>query len=279
MKILKKYQAALLLVLGMSFPAVAAENTPVVMLSHKALYNFKMTALESGADLVGMQGQMYFEQDDVCDAWTTDHRFSTESHYAEQPPVINTSHYVAYESKDLQQFSFSSERQENGEMTEQLRGSIEAAADGSVNAVYSRPDDLKYDLPKGYLLPTAHTMEVIRHARAGDRFFNAVVFDGTDAEGPVEINTVIGKKVAADALKKIAAANPKIDATLLTPDAWYVRMAVFPLNNMEDMAPSYEMDMIVHDNGVVSYTLVDYATFKVAQTLTALEKLPPKKCN
>jgi hypothetical protein len=44
------------------------------------------------------------------------------------------------------------------------------------------------------------------------------------------------------------------------------------------MTPSYEMDMILHDNGVVSWSLVDYKSFRVEQKLLALEKLPPKKC-
>ena len=156
---------------------------------------------------------------------------------------------------------------------------IEKYADGAAKAVYSRPDSLKYDLPAGYLLPTAHTIEVIRHARAGDHFFSVVMFDGTDADGPVEIGTFIGKKVTAEELKKIAAGNNKIDAALLTPEAWHVRMAVFPLKDTEESAPAYEMEMILHANGVISYALIDYKTFVIEQNLTALEKLPTKKCN
>ena len=164
-------------------------------------------------------------------------------------------------------------------MVEQLRGSVEAAAEGAARAVYSRPDGLVYDLPEGYLLPTAHTIEVIRHARAGDKFYSASLFDGTDADGPVEVGAFIGKKVASDEMKKISAADENIDAALLSPDAWHIRMAVFPLKNDEESTPSYEMDLIMHDNGVVSYAQVVYKTFRVEQKLTALEKLPAKGCN
>ncbi len=256
-----------------------AAGEDVTVATHKAVYDFKMVSVESGMGINGVTGRMYFEQDDTCEAWTTDHRFVTQYQYAERPGMINTSHYVAFESKDRRQFSFNAERQENGEMTEQLRGSVETAADGVAKAVYSRPDDLQYDLPAGYLLPTVHTMSVIRHARTGEKFFRAVVFDGTDAEGPVEISAFIGKKVAIDEIKKIAGDNKKIDVMLLTPDAWHVRMAVFPLKARDDMMPSYEMDVVMHDNGVVSYALVDYKTFRLAQNLSALEKLPPRKCD
>jgi len=245
---------------------------------HRALYEFSLVAASPGASINGIEGTMYFDQDDACDAWTTDRRFTTEYQYAERPVDTDTSRYVMFESKDQRQFSFSSERQENGEMVEQLRGSVESAANGTGRAVYSRPDALVYDLPKGYFLPTGHSIELIRRAMAGERFFSAVLFDGSDADGPVELGVFIGKKAAAAEIKKIRGANKKIDARLLTPDAWHIRMAVFPLKNAGEMLPSYEMDMIMHDNGVISHVLVDYKTFKVEQKLIALERLSPKKC-
>ncbi|HYD17033.1 MAG TPA: DUF1849 family protein [Patescibacteria group bacterium] len=263
---------------GATVPAAPAK-ADVPMATHKALYDFRMTSVQSGAGISGIQGKMYYEQDDNCDAWTTDHRFSVEYQYPERRPVENTSHYVAFESKDARQFYYSSEREEDGLTIEQLRGAVKPNADGTAKANYTRPDSLSYDLPKGYLLPTQHTAEVIRHARAGDKFFTATMFDGTDADGPVEINAFIGKKLTADDKKKIAEGNPKIDAAMIAGDAWRVRMAVFPLKEDKGMSPSYEMDLILHDNGIVSWSLVDYHAFKVEQKLLALEKLPAKSCN
>ncbi len=260
-------------------PAATLKADDISLAGHKALYDFRMTAVQSGAGISGIRGTMYYEQADNCEAWTTDHRFNVEYQYPERRPVENTSHYVAFESKDARQFYYSSEREENGLTIEQLRGAVKPNADGTAKADYSRPDDLSFDLPKGYLLPTQHTAEVIKHARAGDKFFSAAMFDGTDADGPVEINTFIGKKLTADELKKIAADNPKIDAGLTSGDAWRVRMAVFPLKEDKGMSPTYEMDLIMHSNGIVSWSLVDYHAFKVEQKLVALEKLPAKTCN
>jgi hypothetical protein len=281
MKILRKHKSflqalAAAAVLGCT-PAMAAPEINIAL--HKALYNFRLVSAEPGAGINGVEGKMYYEQDATCDAWTTEHRFTTEYQYAERPPVTDASHYVSFETKDGQQFNFSSERQEDGQMTEQLRGSVEKAADGGAKAVYTRPDDIRYDLPQGYLLPTAHTIDVIRHAKAGEHFFSAILFDGTDAEGPVEVGTFIGKKAGPDEIKKIAGAGGKIDAALLKSVAWHVRMAVFPLKDADESAPSYEMEMTLHDNGVVSHAVVDYKTFVVEQNLAALEKLPSRKCN
>lgn len=278
----------------------------VTMMPHRAVYDFKLVAVESGAQISGVQGNMYYEQADACDAIATEHRFSAEYQYPERPPVLNNSQYSSWESKDGRDFYFNSDLQENGMLTEQLRGSIEHDAENTATAVYARPEPMSYALPDGYYLPVAHTAEVIARARRGETVFNATVFDGTDADGPVEINTIIGAPATAAEVEAVIAAAKaardkntesastatpdanterpvvpqlkNLDAGLLPPIAWHVRMAVFPLFEAAEMLPAYEMDMLLHENGVVSKVLVDYRTFKVAQTLTALEPIETKNC-
>lgn len=269
--------------------AQVAQTLPA-LLPHKALYDFRMASVTSGAGVTDIRGDMFYEQDDACDAWTTDHRFTIEYYYPERPPSVNTSHYVSWEAKDQSQFQFSSERQENGRLTEQLRGAVMRGADTTAVAEYVRPEDLFFQLPAGYVLPTFHTREIIRRAQAGEKLFHAVMFDGTDSEGPIEVNVVINRKAGTDEVLKKLNMRPltprtpplkTIDHTLLSPDAWHVRMAVFPLaagGARDDMVPTYEMDMILHDNGVVSYVLVDYKSFTVEQKLSALEKIPATTC-
>lgn len=268
------------------YPA-AAVSPPAVppagsFAAHKALYDFSLVSVTSGAGITDIRGNMFYEQDDACDAWTTDHRFTVTYYYPERQPVVNSSHYVAWEAKDQSQFQFSSERQENGILTELLRGSVEREKDGAATAQYVRPEELSFQLPAGYMLPTAHLREVVKHAKAGDRFYNAVMFDGTDADGPIEVNVFIGKKLSkaarAQRVPKEAKAGQVLEKDLLASEAWPVRMAVFPLMETQNMTPAYEMDVILHENGVVSYALVDYKSFKVEQRLTALESLPLRKC-
>ena len=262
-----------------SAPAPAIKATPPGEVArHKAIYDFDLVSVRSGAGVTDITGKMYYEQDDNCEAWTTDHRFQVEYQYPERPSVENSSHYVAFESKDAHQFYYSSEREENGRKVEQVRGSVNPNEDGTAKAAYSRPENLSYDVPKGYMLPTQHTNEIIRHARADEHFFNAVMFDGTDADGPVTVNTFIGKQLTPAELKEIYAGKNEIDPTLLNGQAWRVRLAVFPVKEEKSMTSAYEMDLVLHDNGIVSWSLVDYHAFKIEQKILALQKLPAKKC-
>jgi len=265
--------------MGIVLASAPASAAGVETALHKALYDLKMVSAEPGAGLNAVSGKMYFEQGATCDAWTTTQRLTTNYQYIDMPTVMDTGRYTAYESKDGKEFNFNADRQENGEAAEQTRGTVERAPDGTAKAVYSRPEGTKYDLAAGYYLPTAHTMEIVRRAQAGEHFFSAVVFDGTDEDGPVEIGTFIGKKATADELKKISDEKSKIDVSLLTPEAWHVRMAVFPLKDEDESMPAYEMEIVLHSNGVISHALVDYKTFVIEQNLTELKKLPVKKCN
>lgn len=260
-----------------AIPAPAASYAP-----HKALYDIKLVSVSSGAGITDIRGNMLYEQDDVCDAWTTDHRFTLEYYFPERPATVNTTHYVSWEAKDQSQFNFSSDRQENGTLTEQLRGSVTRGVDNGATAEFTRPQDLYFELPKGYVLPSFHTQEIIRTAREGKRTYHSILFDGTDKEGPVEVNAIVTRKLTPeDVISRIAkkpADGYKIDKSLLTADAWLVRMAVFPTTDDENMSPTYEMDLVLHDNGVVSHVLVDYKTFKIEQILTAVEPLSAKAC-
>src|ERR1700722_8867554 len=67
-------------------PAAEAQNASaddVTVALHRALYDFKLASVHSGAGISGISGRMYYEQDDNCDAWTTEHRFRVEYQYPE----------------------------------------------------------------------------------------------------------------------------------------------------------------------------------------------------
>ena len=108
------------------------------------------------------------------------------------------------------------------------------------------------------------------------KFFSATVFDGSDDEGPVEINTFIGNPTNA---MKFVTPSDALDMTLLNTPAWNVRMAVFPVAQKE-ASSDYEMSMIFHENGVISDMLIEYDDFSVTQKLVALDRLEDEiACN
>lgn len=256
-------------------PDLTSGATLAKIAPHKALYKIEMVEKRSGAQVLNISGEMYFEWKPVCGAWTTDHRFSLLYEYAETPPMRITSDFTTYERFSGDSFDFNSRRRRDGEVYEELRGHAAIKKNDAGSADFNLPAGLRFDLPAGTLFPMAHTVSVVRAAEQGKKFLNATIFDGSDAEGPSEVNAFIGKKV--DAMARITPSGAIAPSLINTP-AWNVRLAFFPLKSTEADS-DYEMDVVMHENGVISDMYVEYKDFSVTQRLVALERLTGETCD
>lgn len=251
--------------------AVLDKAREVGLRPHRALYDVKLLKAKNGTQIVNISGKMVYEWQPSCDAWISHSKFELSYDYADAPPVRVQSDFSTHESFDNKTITFNTNRRSNGQVFEEFRGSAglgdTPAAGGK--AVYTLPADLKFDLPEGAVFPMSHTLSVLDQIKTGKKFRSVVTFDGSDKEGPVQINSFIGK--AATVPEKLKSVKD-IDQAALNSKAWNLRMAFFPINSQEEKA-DYEMDMIFHENGVVSDMVIDYGDFAVSQTLTALETL------
>lgn len=244
---------------------------------HKAIYDIRMSAKKSGAQVANITGKMTYEWQPSCDAWLSNHHFSMRYEYVESPSMNITSDFSTYESFDGKTMNFTSQRKRGGEVFEEIRGAATIEDSGETSrAVYTIPPNLEFDLPDGTLFPIAHTLDVLDKIKTGQKFYIATIFDGSDEEGPVEINSFIGKQADINNYLKI---TPDMDKKLLESQAWKLRLAFFPLHQKkgeeigDESSSDYEMSLVFHENGVISDMLVEYDDFSVTQKLVALETL------
>lgn len=252
-------------------PAMAAPQ----MMLHKALYDVTLTSARNGAQISDIQGQMFFEWNRSCDAWVTDHRSFLTYQYTDGNAARITTDFVTYESLDGTSLNFTSKRAKDGEVYEQYRGSVDLAGEGDAIVAYQEPTYLdEVRLPDGAYFPMNHTLTLLKKAAAGERFFHSVIFDGSDDTGPQDVNIFIGNQTAAPTPEGVA------DKKLMGKKAWPLRLAFFPLADDEYLmgGADYEMDLVAHDNGVVSDISIEYPDFTVHQKLTAIEPLDEPEC-
>lgn len=254
----------------------ASQITPTAdengFIAHKALYDIKLESVRSGSQVVNISGQMLYEWAPDCEGWNSTHRFNLDYDYADAPPIRITSDFSAIESFDGKTLNFLSQRKEDGELFEEVRGNATLDETNSGEATYTKPKDVVYNLPTGTLFPMSHSIRIAKDMKAGKTFTNATIFDGSDSNGPVEVNGFIGK--AVDLKPYVMPFNeiPAIEASMLNSPAKEVRMAFFPLNDASN-TPDYEMTLIVHENSVISDMSVEYGEFTIHQNLIALEPL------
>lgn len=235
---------------------------------HKALYALKLSGTKSGSQIVNISGQMYYEWYPSCDGWISNHRFNITYEYADSPSMTVASDFSTFESFDGKKLDFTSQRKRDGEIFNEVRGYAESNGNSKPGlASYSIPADLSYSMPAGTVFPMAHSLNVLNAQRAGEKIYTATVFDGSDEDGPVEINAVIGKDVETEMPD-----DKSIDNSLLVSPAHSVRLAFFPLKD-QSASSDYEMSLVFHDNSVISDMVIDYDDFSVSQKLVALEKI------
>ncbi len=241
---------------------------------HKALYDVKMVTNKSASQFVNLTGKMYYDWKPSCDAWVSNHKFNLVYEYADSPAMRITSNFSTYESFDGKTMNFVSQRKRDGHLFEELRGSAEIGSGSRQEARYTIPEGLVFALPQGTLFPMYHTLNVLKKIKAGEKLYSAVIFDGSDEEGPVQVTSFISSAADSADLVKVSAG---MDKGLLRSKAWNIRLAFFPLNKPDSDA-DYEMSIVFHENGVISSLLIEYRDFSVKQELIALEPLEVKSC-
>ena len=267
---------------AMALPANDAA-TAAGLAPHKALYDVSLVSAKNGSQIINIHGQMFFEWKPSCEGWITNHRFTLAYDYADSPAMTISSDFSTFEGFDGKSLNFSSRRKKDGEIYEELRGKA-SFGDKTGTARYSIPDGLTFDLGAGVMFPTTQTIALLKAAHAGDKFYKTSIFDGSDEEGPVEINSFIGKPFKkgdkADIFKHETSFKPVstggIDDKLLGP-GWNVRMAFFPTLQNE-VTSDYELTMAFHENGIISDMIIEYGDFSVRQKLVALEKISAGTC-
>ena len=247
---------------------------------HKALYQMEVVKIHAGSPITDLSGEMFFKWEDHCEAWSTDHRFTIDYFYTDRPSVSVTSHFVAWEDKRGDRIQFVSEGYTDGVLDEKTRGESRRLEDRSGVVDYQEPQGLDFQLEKNFFFPAQHTVATIYNALEGKRFFNSVMFDGTDQEGPSEVNVFIDQDSQNQPMAPRFQDNPAIDTSLLDGKAWNMRLAFFPEQGegSDSPTPAYEMRVRLHENGVVSDIVVEYDNFSVRQKLLALSALPSSNC-
>ncbi len=255
--------------------APAAHAADPDMASHKAIYKMTMVSAKT-TSIVSVSGEMYYNFADSCDAWASDQKFSLDYVYSDEPEAKMNSQFTAHESKNAATYDFAVRRLKNGNPEEEFVGSATRKPDSAGVASFTQPAAKEIQLPKGYLYPTQHTAEMIKHAKAGDHIFNSMLFDGSDGTGATEVNVVIGDVIKPQVDDKLAGNK------LLQSPAHKVRLAFFPVAKGKgddgESEPDYEMTMILHENGVVSFMQIDYDQFSLKGELEAIEAVITPKC-
>ena len=238
---------------------------PAGLSPHRAIYHMALASTRAGSGVAGATGTMSYQFGDSCDGWIVENRIAVTYSYTEGGQADTTTDFLTWESKDGLRYRFRMRNTRDGQVTDDIEGTAELKGKGlGGTAKFTRPEVVSIPLPKGTLFPTEHTVKLMEAAQGGNHSLLRVVFDGSDAQGPYDVNALIGKSHAMEA----NSASPLLDSPSL---------AFFPLDSQES-TPDFEMRLNYHDNGVAQNIIQAFKNFSLEGRLESIEPLPKHGC-
>jgi hypothetical protein len=260
--------------------AARAQDSPVALVPHRAIYDLSLGDTRSNSQVAGVRGRILYDFDgNACQGYSLDFRQVSELDTGEGKASTSDLRSTTWEGADAKTFKFTSQNFVDESLVDSVDGHAEH--DPTETAVdLKKPRQKSLNLDAGVVFPTEHMVRVIKAARAGQSILNFTVYDGSETGDKVfDTLTVIGHKIApGEREHDDAAANePKLAGV----PRWPVKISYFEKNkaaNSTDQTPAYAIGFELYENGISRALTLDYNDFVVTGKLTSLDIKGEKPC-
>lgn len=253
-----------------ALPAAAAD---VLLVPHRAVYDFTLGKSEGPKGPVAAKGRIVFEiRGDACTGYAVNFRQETEVSPPEGEAHSADVRSATFEAADGKSFRFRIKTRMNGQLDKTVEGSAERSP-GGLSIGLTKPAPEKIDLGVSVTFPVQQTMRSLEVARKGGSVLELKTFDGSgDGKTVYHSLQIIGApltKPAGDLTANVAA--------MKSMKRWRVVASNFDLKNTD--APAlYSITFDMWENGVSSNVSIDYGTFTLNGKMSKLEVFPVKPC-
>ena len=261
-----------------------AASTPVqaagfeVLRPHRAVYNIKLDEASERSGIATMDGRIVYEMTgNECEGMSVRYRFV--SNVNANGKIFRTDQQTSsHESPDGKEFSFIVRSTVNDQLDREVRGTAFNNRDG-LEVSLSSPDKKVLNLSKAQFL-SAHLVNVLEKAKAGQVFFKQNVFDaGDEADEVMKTTNLIGNEKPV--LEILPGEDEKAVKLLGSEPAWPVTIGYFgdATANSSEQIPVYEVSFLLYEGGISRNLSMRYPDYTLSGTLVKLEILDKTNCN
>jgi hypothetical protein len=257
----------------------ASEAVEVMLQPHRAVYDMALLSASSSANLASISGRMVFEfTGSACEGYTVNSRFVTRLDDAEGNRRVTDLRLSTHETRDPDMLQFLNQTYTDERLEEEVKGTAEREP-GGLKVQLTAPRERQEILPGSPLFPTDHIFSLVRAAEAGETFFSVDLYDGSeDGLSIYATNAVIGPRregLGEPGYDVEAALAPLEDAASHCP----IVLSYFETKeDRADTTPKYELRFLMYDNGISRNLTLDYGSFVLSGSLSALEYLEAPSC-
>ena len=259
-----------------------AGSEPNRLVAHRAVYEMKLDDTHSVSGITGItgiDGRMVFEfTGSECNGYSLNMRMVTQMTDSQDQTNTTDLRSSTWEQGDGAKFRFQSSQYVNEKPADMTMGrAVRETPNEAIRVKLTQPARADVKLPGPVLFPTQHSIALMQKALAGQTLFQARIYDGSEKGQKVfDTTAFIGTVVPPGADRALEAVAK--DKGLGELASWPVSIGYFEEQG-GDLTPSYQIDFRLYENGVSRELLIDYGTFSVHGTLTALEYLKTPECH
>jgi hypothetical protein len=252
---------------------VRAQDAPIVLVPHRAVYDLSLAHTRGNSAIAGVRGRILYDfGGNACDGYSLTFRQVSELDSSEGKVSTSDLRSTTWEGADAKNFKFASENFLDETLTDSVDGRAEH--DSKATAVALRkPQRKTLDLDPGVVFPTEHMVRAIAAAQAGNNILSFPVYDGSETGDKVfNTLTVIGRKIAPDERRHddVAGDEPK----LANVPRWPVTISYFAKDKTAEsgeQTPDYAIGFELYENGISRALTLDYNDFVVTGKLASLK--------
>lgn len=231
------------------------------LVSHKANYTLTMGEKSKNALVQNVRGKISFELRDECDGWSLTEDYLFQFVYESGEEITILSHSDSWEDSEGQLYSFDVREQNSYEPVSIYTGFANLPPESKVGeASYAGAYNDNLKLSDDILFPVTYTRAIIDAAEKGEKFMSKQLFVNSTPEDALKTAS------AAIGNKKPFNSDIQIDG-VTTSHYWPIDIAYFK-TNAKKATPDYQIQMDLHDNGVVTDFLIDYGDFTIHATIS-----------
>lgn len=251
---------------AISVPAVAGER----LQPHEAVYRMTLGPGSQAVDVASAEGVMVYRAAHECGGWTVENRTVIRYSQTSGGTVEDKWMFASWEADDALSYRFRVLHESDDEENRIAGTAKLERAGGPGRASYSAPEEKTVELASGTLFPTDHLARLLAAAKAGEKIFNRIVFDGTTEENPYLVNVVIAPLPPP-------ASSPAQAAGAVAGPLYWTRGAFFPSRERTEV-PEFEMTIELRADGIAERVEQVFEDMSLRGTLLSVKLLPQPEC-
>ncbi len=249
-------------------PPARADDAPVVMAAHHAVYKLALMAAKGTNAPASASGAIDYDfTGSACDGYTTNFRQIVEVQPTEGDSKLNDMTSNTFENDAATDYTFNTKTTADDSTPDTVSGKAARGTDGKIAVDIKAPQG-HADFATDVLFPTQHLRHIIAAAEHGDKILSADIYDGSETGKKLfHTLTVIGAPLTDSPDDPAGKAE-----ALKAMRRWPVVISYFEEGKDQ---PDYVLSSDLYANGISRALKLDYGDFVLAGTLDQLTVAPP----